>query len=221
MDRHEQPMTASTPIRVVAVDDHVILRSGIRLLLLTLDDIELVGEAHDGEEALRLCDALRPDVVLMDMVMPGMDGAATTRAIKQRHPQVQVVILSSFADSDLVSKATQAGAAAYLLKGATRQELAEAIRSAHAGVQLLGISAPATTGQTVRPAQPEPSGDLSERQREVLALVAQGLSNKEIAVRLVLSPYTVRFHISEILEKIGASTRAEAAAIAIQRHLLD
>ena len=134
---------------------------------------------------------------------------------------MQVVVLSSFADADLVSKATQAGAAAYLLKGATRQELAEAIRSAHAGVQRLGISAPAKTGQAARPAQPEPLGDLSERQREVLALVAQGLSNKEIAARLMLSPYTVRFHISEILEKIGASTRAEAAAIAIQRHLLD
>ena len=193
-------MTAST-IRVIAVDDHVILRSGIRLLLLTLDDIELVGEAHDGEEALRLCDALHPDVVLMDMVMPGMDGAATTRAIKQRHPNVQVVVLSSFADADLVGKATQAGAAAYLLKGATRQELAEAIRSAHDGVQMLGVSTPAKAGQAVHAAQPEPVGDLSERQREVLALVAQGLSNKEIAERLMLSPYTVRFHVSEFFRE--------------------
>lgn len=214
-------MTASTPIRVIAVDDHVILRSGIRLLLLTLDDIELVGEAHDGEEALRLCDALRPDVVLMDMVMPGMDGAATTRAIKQRHPQVQIVVLSSFADPDLVSKATQAGVSGYLLKGATRQELAEAIRAAHAGEFAIGASVGQKSREAILRMPPETGSDLTERQREVLALVAQGLSNKEIAERLVLSPYTVRFHVSEILEKIGASTRAEAAAIAIQRHLLD
>ena len=214
-------MIASTPIRVIAVDDHVILRSGIRLLLMTLDDIELVGEAHDGEEALRLCDALRPDVVLMDMVMPGMDGAATTRAIKQRHPHVQVVILSSFADPDFVSKATQAGASGYLLKGATRQELAEAIYAAHAGEFAIGAGVGQKSLEAVFRMPSETGSDLTERQRQVLALVAQGLSNKEIAVRLVLSPYTVRFHISEILEKIGASTRAEAAAIAIQRHLLD
>jgi two-component system, NarL family, response regulator LiaR len=206
-------------IRVMAVDDHEIFRSGIRFLMLTFDDIELVAEAHNGEEALRLCEQARPDVVLMDIMMSGMDGIETTKSIRQRYPSVQVLALTSFYDRDLVKRAMQAGAIGYLLKGVPKDKLAEAIRSAHACQPTLSAEAIQSLVQAVGP--PHGIGqDLTEREREVLELLADGLSNAEIAARLVVSVAAVKYHVSSILSKLGATNRTEAVALALQHDLL-
>lgn len=212
-------MTAPDPIRVMVVDDHAVVRGGLRFFLLSFDDIELVGEAVSGEEAVALCGQLAPDVVLMDMVMPGMDGADATQIIRKLHPGVQVLALTSFQEGDLVHKALQAGAIGYLLKDVPIDELAQAIRSAHAGRSTLAPAAAQALVRTVRQA-PEMAEDLTERQKEVLAMIVEGLGNAEIAERLVISIATVRYHVSTILSKLSAANRAEAAAIAIKRHLL-
>jgi two-component system, NarL family, response regulator LiaR len=209
-------MTTAHPIRVLTVDDHEILRGGITFLLLAFDDIELVGEARSGEEALQLCAQVQPDVVLMDVQMPGMDGVATTRAIKQAFPQVQILILTSFHTPDLVRQAMQAGAIGYLLKATSMGELAGAIHAAAAGRPTLADEATQALIQGAAPAVPAPGHDLTERQLEILRLMVTGLSNNEIAGRLALSPYTVRNHVSEILAKLGAASRAEAAVLALQ-----
>jgi NarL family two-component system response regulator LiaR len=207
------------PIRVMVVDDHAVVRSGLRMFLLAFDDIALVAEAATGEEALGLCDEARPDVVLMDLVMPGMGGADATRVLRERYPKLQVVALTSFQDGELVHDALQAGAIGYLLKDVPIDELAAAIRAAHAGRSTL---APAAAQALVKAAQgwPEMGSDLTERQKEVLALVVEGLSNAEIAARLVISPATARYHVSSILSKLGAANRAEAAAMAVKYGLL-
>jgi NarL family two-component system response regulator LiaR len=212
-------MQNQSRIRVVAVDDHAVVRSGIRFSLLAFDDLELVGEAESGEGALRLCDEVGPDVVLMDMAMPGMDGVAATRAIREQNPGVQVIALTSYREGERVKRALQAGAIGYLLKDAGIEDLAEAIRSAHAGRSTL---APAVVhALTEAAAEPPPVGhDLTERQREVLALLVAGLSNAEIAGRLTISLPTARFHVSTILSKLGAANRAEAAALAVKYGLI-
>jgi NarL family two-component system response regulator LiaR len=204
---------------VIAVDDHQVVRGGIKFALLDHDDIELVGEADGGEDAVRLCVQAQPDVVLMDMMMDGMDGVETTRAIREQCPQVQVLILSSFYDEDLVPHAMQAGAIGYLLKGVSNQELVEAIRAAHAGQPVLAKEAMAALVEAAAPG-PKLGDDLSAREREVLALLAQGLSNKEIAGRLFLSVATVKYHVRLLLSKLGASSRAEAVALAWQHNIL-
>jgi NarL family two-component system response regulator LiaR len=201
------------------VDDHTVVRGGLKYFLLAFKDMELVAEASNGEETLRLCNQLRPDVVLMDMMMPGMDGIATTQAIRQRHPQTQVIALTSFQDEELVRKALQAGAIGYLLKNISIDDLAKAIRDAYAGRPTL---APEATHQLIqssgRPAPP--TYHLTSRELEVLALVVAGLSNIEIGHRLSVSHHTVRHHISSILTKLGAANRAEAAALAVQHRLI-
>jgi NarL family two-component system response regulator LiaR len=207
------------PIRVIAVDDHEVVRGGIKYALLDYDDIELVGEARDGESAVRLCEQVRPDVVLMDLMMPGMDGVETTKAMREQCPQVQILVLSSFYDEDLVPRAMQAGAIGYLLKGVSNQELVEAIRAAHAGQPVLAKEAMAALVQAAAPS-PQLGDDLNEREREVLALLAQGLSNKEIAERLFISLATVKYHVRVLLSKLGANSRAEAVALAWQHHLI-
>jgi NarL family two-component system response regulator LiaR len=212
-------MSETEPIRVIAVDDHEVVRGGIKYALLDYDDIELVGEARDGESAVRLCEQARPDVVLMDLMMPGMDGVETTKAMREQCPQVQILVLSSFYDEDLVPRAMQAGAIGYLLKGVSNQELVEAIRAAHAGQSILAKEAMAALVQAAAPS-PKLGDDLNEREREVLALLAQGLSNKEIAERLFLSLATVKYHVRLLLSKLGASSRAEAVALAWQHNLL-
>ncbi len=213
------PMSESNRIRVMTVDDHEILRSGIKFSLLAFEDLELVGEAHSGAEALRLCDELQPDVVLMDMLMPEMNGVETTQAIRRQHPQVQVVALTSFYDKELVQRAMRAGAVGYLIKGVSADELAQAIRAAQAGRSILAAEAVQALVKGVESA-PKPKANLSERELGVLALMAEGLSNAEIAQRLTISVSTVKYHVRGILSKLGAASRAEAVALAFQNNLI-
>lgn len=208
------------PIRVMIVDDHNVVRSGLAAFLSVYDDLILAAEAGGGEEAVRLCSEARPDVVLMDLMMPGMDGAAATRAIREQCPDIQVVALTSFRDEELVQGALRAGAIGYLLKNVTADELAEAIRAAHAGRPTLAPEATQALIQaTVRP--DEPQFDLTPRELEVLGLMVQGLSNKEIAERLVISHSTVKFHVSSILSKMGVASRTEATMVAVKHKLVD
>ncbi len=213
-------MNESTPIRVLLVDDHAVVRSGLGAFLLAFDDLDLIGEASGGEEALRLCEQLQPDVVLMDLVMPGMDGAAATQAIRERCPQVQVIALTSFKEKELVEGAMQAGAIGYLLKDVSADELADAIRAGHAGRPTLAPEAAQALIQATRE-PPRPGFDLTQREGEVLALLAEGLTNPAIAERLVMSRSTVKFHVSNILSKLGVSSRTEAVALALQHNLID
>ncbi|MGD8473840.1 MAG: response regulator transcription factor [Anaerolineae bacterium] len=213
-------MSKAGPIRVLLVDDHAVVRSGLSAFLLAFDDLELVGEAGSGEEAVRLCDRIRPDVVLMDLVMPGMDGAQATRAIRDKCPSIQVVALTSFKEQDLVEAALEAGAIGYLLKNVSADELAKAIREAHVGRPTLAPEAAQALIQARR--EPRALGfDLTEREREVLALLVEGLNNPDIADRLVVSRSTVKFHVSSILSKLGAASRTEAVAVAVREGLLD
>ena len=213
-------MTESKNIRVLVVDDHAVVRSGLADFLFAYDDLELVGEASSGEVAVSMCERVKPDVVLMDLVMPGMDGAEATRAIRQACPDIQVIALTSYKDEDLVQNAIQAGAIGYLLKNVTADELAEAIRNAKAGRPTL---APEAAQVLIHAATkpPDLGFDLTPRELEVLALLSEGLANPEIAERLVVSRSTIKHHVSAILSKLGASSRTEAVALAIKHNLVE
>ena len=207
-------------IRVLTVDDHELLRRGIRFALLPVDDLMLVGEAQDGMEAIKLCQELQPDVVLMDMRLTGdMDGIEATRAIREKCPFVQVIILSSFHDSKLVQGAVQAGAIGYLVKGVSGDALCEAIRAAAAGKPALDAEA---LGDLVQPTerQTELGKDLTDREQDVLQLLVAGMSNPEIAAQLHLSVSAVKYHVSNILSKLGVANRTEAATIALEQNLV-
>jgi NarL family two-component system response regulator LiaR len=212
-------MNPTSPIRVMLVDDHLMVRRGLATMLKIFDDLELAGEAASGEAALQLCAQLRPDVVLMDMVMPEMDGATVTRLIRQQYPAVQVLALTSFKEGMLVQNALQAGAIGYLLKDVSADELAQAIRAAHAGRATLSPeAAQALVHAANQP--PAPGFDLTERERAVLALLVEGLNNTQIAGRLVVSPSTIKSHVSNILSKLGAASRSEAVALAVRNKLV-
>jgi len=213
-------MSEERPIRVLLVDDHRMVREGLGVFLQVSDDLELAGEAEDGAEAVEQCARLQPDVVLMDLKMPRMDGATATRLITERFPGIRVVALTSFQEEGLVESALQAGAISYLLKNVSAEALGEAIRSAAAGRPTL---APEAAQDLVRSATkgPQPGSDLTPREREVLGLMVHGMSNKEIAQALVVSQSTAKFHVSRILAKLGASGRTEAVTIALQHRLVD
>lgn len=209
----------SDPIRVVIVDDHLMVRRGLATFLKVSKNLELVGEADSGESAIQLCADLKPDVVLMDMVMQSMDGAAATRLIRKQSPATQIIALTSFKDDILVKSALQAGAISYLLKGVSASELAEAIRAAHAGRPT--ISAEATEALIQAASQDVvPGHDLTERERDVLLLMVEGLNNTQIAGRLVVSPSTIKSHVSSILAKMGVTSRTEAVALAVRHKLV-
>jgi NarL family two-component system response regulator LiaR len=212
-------MNESNCIRVLLVDDHAVVRSGLAAFLLVYDDLDLVGEAGSGKEAVRLCEQLQPDVVLMDLVMPEMDGAAATRIIRERWTRIQVVALTSFKEKDLVQGVLEAGAIGYMLKNVSADELADAIRAAHSGRSTLAPEAAQVLIQATRES-PSPGHDLTPREREVLALMVEGLSNPEIAERLVTSRSTAKFHVSNILSKLGVASRTEAVSLALRHDLL-
>jgi DNA-binding NarL/FixJ family response regulator len=209
------------PVRVFVVDDHTVVRRGLRAYLDVVDDMEVVGEAADGQEALERIAALvaagrPPDVVLMDLLMPGMDGITATAAVSQRHPEMAVVAMTSFTQADKVHGALQAGAAGYLLKDAEADEVAAAIRAACRGeVHLDPAIARQLTRALVTP-KAQTVNALTDREREVLVLVAQGLSNQQIADVLVISERTARTHVSNILSKLGVASRTQAALLAIR-----
>ncbi len=212
-------MTTTSPIRVLIVDDHLMVRRGLATFLKVFDDLELAGEAAGGEEALQLCSESQPDVILMDMVMPEMDGPTATRLLRQKHPKIRILALTSFKEEELIQNALEAGAIGYLLKDVSAEELANAIRAAHAGHSTLS---PDVTQALVHAAgqPPTPGHDLTERERDVLALMVEGLNNTQIAGRLVISPSTVKSHVSNILSKMGVTSRSEAVAHAVRFKLV-
>jgi NarL family two-component system response regulator LiaR len=207
-------METHKTIRVMLVDDHNVVRSGLATFLRAYEDLELVGEAKNGLEALNLCHKKRPDVILMDLMMPEMDGIAATRAILADCPEIKIIAMTSFEDEELVHGVLAAGAISYLLKNVTSDELAKAIRDAVSGRSTLSPEAARVLIQATRPTK-QPLFDLTEREREVLNLVVQGQSNQQIAETLVISLATVKAHISSILSKLQVSSRAEAIAYAI------
>ena len=212
-------MNKEKTIEVLVVDDHPMVRHGIKTILLTFDDIRVVGEAGNGLEALARCQETTPDVILMDIVMPGMNGVETTRAVLDRYPQVKIIVLTSFPDQDLVQETLEAGAIGYLLKDTPIDALGDAIRSAHAGHSTLAPEATQALIQS-KSRPPKLGHDLSPREREVLALVVEGLSNDEIADRLVISPNTVSKHVSACMSKMGATNRAQVAALAVRHQII-
>lgn len=216
-----------TKIRLLLADDHAIVRRGLQLFLKMQKDFELVGEAATGQEVLERVAELEPDIVLMDLHMPVLDGIEATRQIKASHPGVKVIVLTSFSDQDHVLPAVRAGARGYLLKDIEPDELAQAIRRVHAGqVELHPEAAGLLMEQIANPggAAPERTGtpfdELTAREREVLQLIASGLSNKEIAAALHITEKTVKTHVSHVLEKLGLSDRTQAAILAV-KHGLD
>jgi len=209
-----------SPIRVLVVDDHAVVREGLRTFLSLQEGIEIAGEAADGVEGVEAAERLRPDVVLMDLVMPRLDGAGAMRELRARLPGVRVIVLTSYADDERLMPAIQAGAAGYLLKNAEPQELARAVRAAHAGEALLDpvVAARLMAELAARPVDDAP--ELTRREHEVLELIARGLSNKRIARELAISEKTVKTHVGHVLAKLGVTDRTQAALQAVRDGLV-
>ncbi|MFW5941968.1 MAG: response regulator [Chloroflexota bacterium] len=214
----------SDTIRILVADDHPVVRDGLVAILSTQQDLQVVAEAGSGQEVLTRASQTRPDVILLDLEMPEMDGVATLRRLREEDPQARVIIFTAFDSDERILAAVQAGAQGYLLKGAPREEVFNAIRVVYEGGSLLQpvvaskLLKQMTQGQATAANEFEP---LTPREREVLQLLAQGLQNKEIAGELVISERTVKFHVSSILGKLGAGNRTEAVAIAAQHGLVE
>lgn len=207
------------PIRVMIVDDHTMVRKGLATFLKAFDDLKLVGEAGSGAVAIDLCVEIQPDIVLMDMVMPDMDGAEAVQKIRQKVPHVQAIMLSSFKEGKLIKKALEAGAIGYLLKDVSADDLARAIRSAYAGRATLSPEAAQSLVETTN-LPPAPGLDLTEREREVLSLMVDGLSNIQISIKLGVSASTIKSHVSNVLSKLGVASRTEAVSLALRNRIL-
>lgn len=213
-------MNNPSTIKVILVDDHDMVRRGLAVFLEAFDDFELVGEASNGQEAIEQCARHRPDVILMDLVMPELDGVAATRHIRQQFPHTQVIALTSFDDEARVGAALKAGAIGYLLKNVAIDDLAGAIRAANAGKPTL---APEATQALIAATRSEPllSQPLTNREQDVLALMVEGLTNPQIAERLMVSRATIKTHVSKILAKLGVTNRLEAVSKALEHRLVD
>ena len=211
-------MNDETKIRVMIVDDHAVVRSGLGAFLSVIPDLELVGEAENGELAVVRCGHLHPDVVLMDLMMPGTDGVTATRLIREKHPQTQIIALTSFQEDELVQNAMKAGAIGYLMKNVSAQELSAAIRAARAGKMTLSPEAAQALVHVAQHAAETES--LTERELDVLRLMVDGMNNAEIAERLVVSLSTVKYHISNILMKLDVENRVAAVTTAMQKKLV-
>jgi two-component system, NarL family, response regulator LiaR len=213
-------MTQTQTIRVLIVDDQDMLRQGLTVFLRTHQDLMLVGEASSGEEAIEICDHLQPDVVLMDIIMPGgMDGLAAICAIRQKNPHIRFIALTGYDDEKLVYAAIQAGVMSYLLKNVTIHDLAEAIRATYAGKPILAHEASQALVRSVkRPANA--TYNLTSREHEVLSLMVEGATNGEIAKKLSISYSTTKKHVSNVLAKLKVTTRTEAVALALQNHII-
>lgn len=207
-------------IRVLIADDHMVVREGLRAILEAAPDLIPVGEATNGAEAVQLVGEKMPDVVLMDLRMPGMDGIEAIRKIGAQYPGVQVVILTTYDEDDYIVRGLRAGARGYLLKDSGRKVLFEAIRAAARGESLLPPEVVAKVVANLQGPQSVEAETLSKRENQVLALLAQGAPNKEIAIELSISERTVKAHVTSIFNKLGASSRAEAVAIALRNDLL-
>jgi two-component system, NarL family, response regulator LiaR len=216
-------MDRTKTIRVLIADDHPIIRDSLRTLIVTEPDLELVGEAVNGQEAVEKTDQLKPDVILMDLVMPVKDGLQAIGEIKQLHPDVSILVLTSFSDEDKVFPAIRAGALGYLLKDSEPQHLLKAIHDVYRGEASLHPSIALQVIREInRPSDlPPVDNPLSERELEVLKLVAQGLTNQEIAARLVRSEWTVRTHVRNILGKLHLANRTQAALFALREGIAD
>ena len=207
------------PIRVMVVDDHAMVRKGLATFIKAFKDLHLAGEAENGVTAVKLCGEILPDVVLMDMVMPEMDGATATRAICAKYPKVKVIALTSFNDGEWVKNALEAGAIGYILKDISAVDLVKAIRDAHAGRATLSPETAQTLVETANQ-PPEPGLDLTEREREVLTLMVEGQINAKIAEELNVSPFTIKSHVSNILFKLGVASRTEAVTLALRHKIV-
>lgn len=213
-------MSSINSIRIALVDDHAMVRSGLRMFLMAFDDFELVGEASNGLDAVKIAAQFKPDVILMDLIMPGLDGIHATKEIIKKNPGIRIIALTSFAEPQLIRDALEAGVSGYLYKSASAVELASAIRSVHAGNSILSpevaqtlIHAPAANTAV--------KIDLTPRELDVLALMVSGKSNAEISETLTLSLSTVKFHVSNILSKLDVRSRSEAILFSIKNHLVD
>jgi DNA-binding NarL/FixJ family response regulator len=207
-------------IRVLIVDDHAVVREGLRTFLELQDGIAVCGEAADGEQAVMQAEALRPDVVLMDLVMPRLDGVGAMRELRRRLPGTRVIVLTSFAEDERLLPAIQAGAAGYLLKNVAPPELARAVRAAHAGEALIDPVIAARLVDAIAQPAGEPAPErLTTREQEVLALIARGYSNKRIALELGIAEKTVKTHVGHVLAKLGVTDRTQAAVHAVRMGL--
>lgn len=212
-------MTKNEAINILIVDDHEMVRRGLKMFLLGYDDLAVVGEAASGEEAVQFCEQIRPDVILMDLALPGMSGVEAIQHIHQTHPDIHIIVLSGTSGVQNVRDAIQAGATSYLMKTVADEELADSIRVTQSGQRVLCPEATqalvyAATHPTLRPE------NLSSRENEILLLMSQGLNNAEIADRLYLSRATVKYHIGRLLSKLGAANRSEAIAIAFKQGIV-
>lgn len=213
-------MSSEAPIRVMIVDDHPMVRDGLKVYLDVSPTLNCIAEVSSGDEALAVCAENPPDVILMDMLMPGMDGPTATRLVLDRYPWIKVIALTSFHDPDLVQRAITAGASGYLLKSVSMSDLTAAIESVVGGRAVLAPEAAQALVKVTRRESRMVEHDLTQRERETLALLVQGLTNAEIAERMDISQYTARFHVSNILTKLGAENRTDAVRLALEQGLV-